>query len=143
MHVSLQILSPAAARAYGVHENWSGNKGDILWRERLKGNSSASLPPKLTFDSGDKKAGGGTKPQLLFARSSAPSVGHLRQDLLMDSVHANLLDDTANMRSNAGSEIPSYPPKRTFKVKIQRSAKVNAPGCVNAAGKLVRNDKKQ
>ena len=49
MHVSLQILSPAAAQAYGVHENWSGSKGDILWRKRLKGNSSASLPPRLTF----------------------------------------------------------------------------------------------
>ena len=49
MHVSLQILSPAAAQAYGVHENWSGSKGDILWRKRLKGNSSASLPPSLTF----------------------------------------------------------------------------------------------
>ena len=50
MHDSLRILSPAAAQAYGEHENWSGIKGDILWRKRLKGNSSASLPPKLTFD---------------------------------------------------------------------------------------------
>ena len=49
MHVSLQILSPVAAQAYGVHENWSGIKGDILWRKRLKGNSSAGLPPILTF----------------------------------------------------------------------------------------------
>ena len=49
MSVSLQILSPVAAQAYDVHENWSGSKGDILWRKILKGNSSASLPPRLTF----------------------------------------------------------------------------------------------
>ena len=29
MHVSWQILSPVAAQAYGVQENWSGIKGDI------------------------------------------------------------------------------------------------------------------
>ena len=65
---------------------------------------------KTTTNRATKKS---TKPQPLFALSlsSLPQlVGHWRQDLLMDSVHANLLDDTANVRSNAASEIPSYWP---------------------------------
>ena len=37
------------------------------------------------------------------------------------------------------SSLPHHHPSKA----VQRSAKVNAPGCVNAAGKLGRSDKQQ
>ena len=65
--------------------------------------------PQRRLRIGRQKKQAAQSHNCFFAPSSVrPSVCRSLADLLMDSVHANLLDDTTNVSGNAGTEMPSY-----------------------------------